>query len=191
MYRLLQTGLPPPPSPQPRSSRGGSETSSSPIIRVIGHPIRCYSAHFNKCRCVCHNPRYFRTPRFATRALGALFIQYSGCPLRAATRCTNTTCQVQYKLDAQVLYYFPAWMLSRVMAIQFMLTLFNEPVMSLTIRAVIPGSADIFRFTTSDDANSLQRLFSSRAASPNDVSILDGETALRVSVTLLLKPWIL
>ena len=121
------------------------------------------------------------TPRISNRALGALFIQYSGYPLWAHTGCTDTRCQVQYKFQAKVLYYFPAWLLSRMIAIQVMLTHFNESAVSLIIRAVVSSTADIFQLTHADDASGLQRLFSNRSASPNDVDILTSRSALQVS----------
>ena len=187
MYRLIQTGMSSQPTYQPHSPRlavGGRGTSASdfPVIRVSGHSMRDHGICFDYCNCSCHKVHRFRTPQILTRALGALFVQCSGYPLESLVRCTDTRCQVQYKLNAKIHYWFPAWLLSRMMAIHFMLTLYNEPVVSLTVRVVVSGTADIIEFAAQDNVTGLQRLFNGRSASPNDVDVTYGRTALGVSV---------
>ena len=52
--------------------------------------------------------------------------------------------------------------------------------MSLTVRRVVSSSAEIFRMTFADDALGLQRLFSQRLASPNDLMMFSDDSALLV-----------
>ena len=181
--RLLRMGISSPPTHQPQSHRStgdGRSTTFSPIIRISGHAIRYQATHLNDCGCVCHRPHFVKTPRNLTKALGFLFIQYSGYPFAVFAKCTEPGCQAHSRFTAQVFYYFPVWLLNRMIVIQYLLTLFNEPAVSMTMRAVVPSGAEIFQFANTGDCIGLQRLFTERSASPNDVDI-HGGTALRVS----------
>ena len=196
IHRLIQTGMSPLATNQSRSSRltgnsSGMDSSPSPIIRFGGHSMRNYdySTCANHCKCLCHKKRYLNTPRILSKALGVLFVQYSAHPMGTPSRCMETGCQAHYNFKAQVYYWFPVWLLSKMMAIHFMLTLYNEPVVSLTVRAVLPGSADLFQFTILDETEGLQRLFSNRSASPNDVEVLFGDSPLLVSSIFHRNPY--
>ena len=129
---------------------------------------------------ITHNPGGFRSPRLFNKLIGTLFVGYYGNPFKYQ-ECSNPACQSHLHFLARVTYLFPLWLLRTVLDLTISTSTRNGPHASLTLRAVIPDSSNIFRLSQSDDSERLQRLFGSRCARPNDLSIIDGRTALLVS----------
>ena len=128
------------------------------------------------CRCLCHKSYGFKSPQALDHFLGALVFGYSGRPLQ---NCTEKSCKNKTDFRAHVDYYFPSWFLRRMLSCVY--TLSNEPSVSLTMRRVVPASAEIFRLILLDDVDGLRRLFASGSASPNDLLHPTGTSALHVS----------
>ena len=159
-----------------------SDQSSGSIIHIRARafqPARFFCAP--QCRCSCHNIRSFRSPSLFHEAIGKLFIGYSGCPLGALRRCTDTSCLSQSTYRACVHYIFPSWFFAKVLSIILKSDFHSEINMSLTVRHVVSKGAEIFRLVTLDDVDGLRRLFSMGLASPDDSSD-GGQTALRVCI---------
>ena len=134
------------------------------------------------CRCSCHTSGSFRTPWLFNKTLGSLFIGYSGFPF-AIRKCKDETCQSAF--SARITYTFPLWLLWKMIDICSTASKVQDPFFSLTVRARVAASAEIFRLTGLDDRFGLERLFSSGGARPNDVRWNDGDTALRVCFRFL------
>ena len=161
--------------------RGSTENCSPyPVIgiRTYAPPLR--QACFPSCRCMCHQPRYMKSPRFLNNILGTMFFGYSGCPSGGLQNCTDSACLAQSEFRAYVNYYFPSWLLSKAMTLILMLGTANGPCLTLTVRSIVPSDAEIFRLADFNDVTGLQRLFSRRLASPNDLLAYTGVNALIV-----------
>ena len=133
------------------------------------------------CQCNCHKQRRFQSSPFFDSILGALFIGYSGCPyLFTHQTCTEKTCKSKAGFKAHVLYAFPLWLWNKLLDIHISASAYHEPCLSITVRAIIPASAEIFRLTETDDDKGLQQLFDSRLARPNDLMYGTQNNALTV-----------
>lgn len=167
--------------PSYESAISESEKMHSSVICVKAYvPARQHSPCITHCKCECHLPRRFRSPRLFDAILGPLFAGYSGRPFRNFPKCNVETCLGQPSFKFHVKYYFPSWFLGRMLAVQVDSRCPGEPSIGLTIRRTVPSDAEIFRLTSADDADGLQRLFASRSASPNDILYVSGMTALHV-----------
>ena len=122
----------------------------------------------SRCRCACHDSYCFNSPSSVCRAVGALFLGYSGYPLKFFRRCTQNNCQGRLGFRVSVIYIFPFWFLARLLAITFVKRLGNEIQVSLKVQRIVPAGAEVFRLTRLDDVAGLQRLFIKGLASPND-----------------------
>ena len=156
------------------------DQSSDSTIRIKARAFQpAGSLCAPQCRCICHNIRSFRSPSSLDGTIGALFMGYTGCPVGALRRCTETTCQFQSTFRAYFYYLFPSWFLAKALTITLMNAFLNEISISLTVRNVVSSGAEIFRFVEMNDVDGLRRLFDLGLASPND-STESGQTALTV-----------
>ena len=140
--------------------------------------------HASGHKCSCSGSRRFRSLRFLNSLLGALFIGYSGRPFQVQ-RCARSSCTTRSAFIGQVHYYFPSWLFRRMLDLTITTSSFQEPTVSLTVRATLLPSSDLLRLVTNDDTDGLQQLFSGGYARPNDLLYGSGETALQVCCSLL------
>ena len=157
-----------------------TQPSVNPLLR-----IRAYASSNQQypctpqCNCTCHNVHASKSPNFLHNVIGTLFIGYSGYPIQAFQSCLPN-CSSSSTFRTCVHYLFPSWLLVKTLTVTLTSLYLKEISISLTIRPVIPNSAEIFRLLRSDDVDSIKRLLVARLASPND-SAADGQTLLHVS----------
>ena len=133
--------------------------------------------------CSCRTPASFRTPRLFDKALGGLFVGYSGYP-SAFTKCAKEDCQAGF--SARVTYTFPFWLFWKMIDICLALSKYQDPCLSITVRAIVPVGAEVFRLTRADDRIGLEKLFSSGGARPNDIIQYGDRSALHVCTRFLI-----
>ena len=134
----------------------------------------------SSCRCNCHRPYHLISPTLVHRALGTLFLGYSGYSIGIFRRCTLSSCQGQQAFRLSVNYLFPLWFFARAITIALTKSYCDEIHISLKIPRVVPNSAEVFRLALLEDVTGLQRLFSKGIASPLDVDT-EGNSSLMVS----------
>ena len=126
------------------------------------------------CSCACHSPMTFSMlSRFGTVS-GSL----SSLP-RLKRSCTEYTCKGPQFASGSIVYQFPSWFWSRLIAV----TMKSSPVCGTEInfkfhRAVIPSNLYLFAFH--GDTDKVKSLFTEGAASPWDVNN-QGSSGLYVS----------
>ena len=125
----------------------------------------------SSCRCNCHKSHHLKSPMLVRRAIGTLFLGYSGYPITIFRRCTLSHCQGQQAFRILVNYFFPSWSLARALEIAITHSFFSNIHVSLKVLRVIPNGAEVFRLALLDDVTGLQQLFSKGIASPYDVDI--------------------
>lgn len=131
------------------------------------------------CSCSCHQINYYRTPKDIETTFGSVHIGLSGLsPYRQ--RCSERSCRKQTIPTFRAAYYFPQWLLARMISFAVSLTYMNGPQMSLHVPRVIESNADLFTFAVQGDLSSMKRLFKTGRASPYDVAASNGRTALHV-----------
>lgn len=132
------------------------------------------------CSCICHRPYYLQTPQSVDFLLGSLFIGYSGFPVRRRG-CNERTCRNQSIPTLRVSYYFPRWFLNRVVQFKASLSHMQGPGMSLSVPRVIPDESPVLSFAVQGNLEAIRSLFNQGLASPYDVGLSNGRTALHVS----------
>ena len=142
-----------------------------------------YRSH---CSCVCHSPRRFTSAHWLLKAVGTLFVGYSGHPTSILQLYPELNCQCKRASTFSVTYIFPFWFFTMVVATSLTFAFSGEIQTSLKIRRQIAPGAEVFRLTYQDDVNGLKQLFNKGLASPNDISYIDGTTPLGVSTFFLL-----
>ena len=163
-------------------------THNQPMVGIKARVAKCSIARQHRsiwspiCKCSCHTPGTIRTPRLFQKAIGTLFIGYSGYP-SAFTKCANEDCQAGF--SARVTYTFPFWLLQKMIDVCLASSKLQDPYLTITVRGTTSPFADLFRLTRADDQVGLELLFSSGGARPNDLSQLDELTALYVRPSFL------
>ena len=180
----------------PEEVISGVQKASPPAFSKSSHSglsIRAYMPYHRQsycrayCRCDCHKQGTFTWVPLLKSVVGSLFIGYSGNPFRMAPRCTNVYCRTGLKFGAYVHYYFPLWFLQKVLDIEIISTIFQEPKVTLNMRGVQVGGGELFRLTLLDDARGVQQLLDRGLARPNDILAHSKQPILQVSSLALCK----
>lgn len=131
------------------------------------------------CSCLCHASRRACLFYALQNVIGTLFVGYTGLPVLTPP-CNEKTCRRSSIPSFHLAYFFPAWLLFRISKIHAAFDLMKGPQVSLSFPRVVPQYSPLWRFATTGDIPSIQRIFSLREASPLDVTVI-GHTALHVS----------
>ena len=132
------------------------------------------------CPCRCHLQSEWRSPPFLHHLLGALFVNYAGLPSISAD-CTYKLCQGHPESHIRFKYYFPRWVLARVVELMVQISKARGLWQCLKVAEVISDDADIFKYVALDSTDGVKRLLDSRKVSPFVVSNIGGVTPLLVS----------
>ena len=136
-----------------------------------------------KCRngraCTCHKRRRFMTPEIVKNILGALFIGYTGCPMLEV--CSEKSCQPHPVRFLELTYYFPIWIVARVMFLIIGIPHTGSPTFGLVIRKTVPFSSEpyLFQMASNGNAEGIKSLLMSCQAHVNDLTD-HGNSALVV-----------
>ena len=170
---------------QPTGRALTTQTESMAVDSIIG--INAYVPNPSRltctsnCSCNCHKSCSFRSPSSFGRLLGYLFLSYAGQPFHTIQKCSTVSCQARSQVEARVQYFFPFWFWNKMIDLQLRISSFKEPSISLIVRGVFPLNGEFNHLIINDNEKGLQRLLDNGSARPNDVSIFDGLSALKVS----------
>jgi hypothetical protein len=133
------------------------------------------------CSCRCHRPTKFSTPSWLTNILGHIYIGSVGIP-RLAAECNEKLCQKQGFREARMVYFFPPWLVSRILSFAYS----SRGTLQIVLRAprVVSDEAPMLRFAADRDLSSMRMLMSKGLASPADIGHKYHMTALHVSLSL-------
>lgn len=157
----------------PFSQSGGFSALKMRFLR----PRRCSPY----CDCVCHTTTRLNTPRMLQSMFGALFVGYAGIP-RLTQQCTNKACGGNLEGFLQVNYYFPQWMIARMLSTAIRLTPSKGPELSIRTLNIRHEKELIFMSALQGDTATVHKLLSEGQASVLDIANGTGHTALHIAV---------
>lgn len=155
--------------------------SDSRLMRIS----RSRAPHYRRnrcpswCSCVCHKTCWLQTPESLYQALGLLFVGVSGFPIQYI-KCNERLCRRQSIPTLKVNYFFPQWIVSRVLQFALRLSYMQGPELILRMPLVVPDNAPLMFFAVQGNLAEIQSLFNQGLASPFDVAMSNGRTALHV-----------
>ena len=138
------------------------------------------------CRCSCHVQSVFKTPQLLQQITGYLLLGYSGNPI-LQQQCIPSCLRKNLK-SMRMTYFLPRWFVSRAISISISNTV--SPTFSIKSRKVVPEVNQLFSLSKFGDVDGIRRLFDNRLASPDDVHVRSGSTALHVKLFSILHPYI-
>ena len=158
-----------------------NKTWTSESVRVTATVICANQA--SDCSCHCHRRSRptKRTPKILERFIGTLFIGYLGIPYVNAP-CDDSDCAQRSGSDIRLAYIFPAWVLARALILSLKLLPAYGPELNVRMPRIVSNSSRLFRCATDGDVDSMREILNQGLASPMDVDVLTGSTALMVSV---------
>ena len=133
------------------------------------------------CSCRCHQAHALQTPGIVRRFFGSLFVGYNGIP-SLSPRCNEKNCRKQLVPTVRISYYFPGWFLGRMLQFAFSGGFADGPRISLSMPQVVADNSEVFACAVQGNMDRMKSLFESKSASPFDVGIGTGRTALHVSI---------
>ena len=147
--------------------------SLSMVVTRSGKTMRVCSSN---CKCSCHVQSVFKTPQLLQEITGCLLLGYSGRHI-LQQQCISS-CLRRTQNSMQMTYFFPRWFVSRAISISMSNTI--SPTLSIKSRRVVPEVNQLFSLSKFGDVEGIRCLFNDRLASPDDVHIRWGKTALHV-----------
>ena len=138
------------------------------------------------CRCSCHVQSVFKTPQLLQQITGYLLLGYSGRHI-LQQQCIPSCLRKTLK-SMQMTYFFPRWFVSRAISISLSNTI--SPTLSIKSRRVVREVNQLFSLSKFGDVDGIRCLFDNRLASPDDVHIRWGKTALHVMILSILHSYI-
>ncbi|KAK0512762.1 hypothetical protein JMJ35_004779 [Cladonia borealis] len=109
---------------------------------------------------------------------GYLLLGYSGRHI-LQQQCVPSCFRRTLK-SMQMTYFFPRWFVGRAISISMSNTI--SPTLSIKSRRVVPEVNQLFSLSKFGDVEGIRFLFNNRLASPDDVHIRWGKTALHFAV---------
>jgi ankyrin repeat protein len=117
-----------------------------------------------------------------SQVTGLLFMRYSGKPLLTAMKCTKKRCKGRHQSKIHASYYFPGWMLHRMVEVVATWDANAAPAMNLRVMRVIPDQSPLFSYSREGRTADIQDLFLQNLASPIDIQESDGRSALHIAL---------
>ena len=149
-----------------------NDPKTSPITQTV---------RITPCSCNCHAPTVIRTPQWLGSAIGSLLISYSRTTSGPCLPCSRRYCKVDQESNFQSRFYFPPWMLHRMFSVHCKWDLLGGCNLALRTPRAVSSRSTVFTLAQHGNVGEMQRLFEQRRASPHDISIEEGRSALHVS----------
>jgi len=118
-----------------------------------------------QCECTCHQRRRYRSPSFAQKVLGEVFIGFSTLPLLSKP-CSDDRCTQRSPFSATLTYYLPTFFLKKMVSLVLITTSQGDPAACVKVR---PLSSDfsIYRAVEGNDLQGVRKMVDSRLAHPS------------------------
>src|SRR5438045_1178660 len=100
--------------------------------------------------------------------------------LAGRAACNERHCNRQSIPSIKINYFFPSWMLDRVFQFTFMISYMGGPELLLKCPRTVSDDAPVIFGAVQGNLEQIKTLFDNRLASPYDVAISNGRTALHV-----------
>ena len=155
-------------------SPNDSETHTQSVVKA-------HSTQFTPCSCSCHSPLAFQTPQWLSSTIGALHVKYSRTASQSSRACSRRSCHLGAEAVLKSQYYLPNCLLHRMMSLQFNWGPLTGHTVSLKTPRSISSKSTVFMLAQHGNIQGMKRLFEQRLASPFDISLEEGRSALHVS----------
>ena len=141
----------------------------SQILKVSAARLREISID---CECNCHRRHRFQSPRVFERALGQIFLGYTGLPI-ISPRCNLSNCDHTATPTLWVDYYFPAWFLNWKIYLEVRKRKNCGPEQTLRISRVVPSTCQLIRSAMQGDTTRVKSILENGLGSPFDTDGLN------------------
>ena len=155
-----------PPTTDNETPRKSVVEARSPLIR--------------SCSCDCHSTLAMKTPQWLGSTVGSLSIRYNRTASQSCKACNRRSCHVVSDNVLKTQFYFPSWFLHRMISMQFSWNPMSGHTVSLRTPRSISSKSNVFMIAQHGNIEAMQRLFEQRLASPFDISLEEGRSALHV-----------
>jgi hypothetical protein len=165
----------------------GVTVSSAPLSestrRALISVAACHRFNYlckQWCSCACHCKTNVRTPQPLRAVMGLLFVGYTGLPVFTPS-CDDKSCRRRVAPSIDITYYFPAWFLSRALALSFTVSTSAGPYLNLRMPRIVGWGSALWSSSRAGDLGQVQLLFAQGIASPYDINAY-GQSALHVGL---------
>jgi hypothetical protein len=118
-----------------------------------------------ECACTCHQRRRFRSPLAVQRFLGEVFLGLSSLPLFAG-KCSDSRCIERTPFSATMTYYFPSFLLSRMVSLICITTSQGDPAACIKVRR-ISTDFSLYRAVEKNDLEGVRNMITRRSVHPS------------------------
>lgn len=158
-----------------------SELSPRPYAVVrFRAPYYYRTPYLGWCSCRYYSLTYYQSPQSFDSILGTLLIGHLAVCFKKRP-CSEPSCRMQSIPTFRLNFFFPQWMMSRLLQFVAQLSYMKGPELVLRMPRIVPDNAPALFYAVQGDIEGIKSLFSKGLASPYDVALNDGRTALHVS----------
>ncbi|RSL69988.1 hypothetical protein CEP54_002043 [Fusarium duplospermum] len=147
-----------------------------PVSRVSSKGLSCAP----DCKCACHSRRTFQVIPALETVIGRLFVGYSGLSVRNQ-RCDLETCQQKQGNSTRLTYFFPRWFVNTSISVVLSQCV-GTPTLNIKVRRPCSETNRLFALSRCEGVDGIKELFSTRAASPDDLDYRGGWTPLHFAI---------
>ncbi|KAG8529125.1 uncharacterized protein KY384_005760 [Bacidia gigantensis] len=140
----------------------------------------------SECVCTCHQRKKYRSPSFAQKVLGEIFIGFSNLPL-LSTGCSDTRCTQKSPFSATLTYYLPTLFLRKMLSLVLITTSQGDPAACFKVRP-ISSDFSIYRAVEGNDVRTVRKMIGSRQSHAS--ATFKGLTLLTMFRSPLELAWI-
>ena len=169
------------PASIPATAPCVSDNSNHPKADMESSKTSIMSARCTPCNCNCHAPTAVRTPQWLGSVFGSLLVSYSKTSSEPCRACSRQSCKNDNNNDFHGRYYFPPWLLHRMFSVQYTWSTLGNCNFALRTPRAVSSRSTVFTLAQHGNIKGMQRLFDDKKASPYDISIEEGRSALHVS----------
>ena len=145
--------------------------------------LKSLDRYSGSCTCCCYPKSRIQITEVLRSMIGSMSISYFGGQI--SRRCQQASCGRKLPTTLNLTYYFPRWLLTKVVSVSLSFDPAGSPSMSLQMPHIRPDTSKIFHLATAGDIGGMKTMFESGLASPNDVSYTFGYSVLHVCII----PW--
>ena len=162
----------------PHSSQENSIAKPTPLVVELAQSSTTIAVCPASCSCHCHLRSRVTPPSTLQQITGRLFLGYAGNPI--LQRPCQQSCLRRGKSSLSLTYFFPRWFLQQAISVSVAYSYFGTPNVNLKVRRVVPGLSKLWSMSKYGDVQGLRDLFVNGLASPDDVHVRGGWSALHV-----------
>ena len=157
----------------PVETQSSVSSEGSEVVPLNQSAIRALRANgreprLSVCSCSCHSTMHYSTSTITSKLFGSLVIGVSG-RIFSNPVCDSPNCRDHSHFSITVAYYFPCWLVAKVIIFQCVRLPYGHPSFGLRVRNLLPEHSPVISAIARGQPLDLRYMLEHRISSPDDM----------------------